>query len=794
MRYLKVLGLFLSLLISPDTFCQSQIIKGKVTETFSKVPLAFVHITINDQIHMLSDEDGKFTVNIDQPVKKISFKRYMYRTVYLYPPLDSSIQVSMNLYLFFIKDTCSNYEAANIINRVIDNKQYNYHKNYKYHSYKSYNKFIITATDIEKSNRLLRKMLKTINSKLIHFREDQHFLIIEAVTEKKYRDNIYNTEEVRAVKASAMDVPGLVLQSIQNNSVSAYDDYLSLSGTPYIGPLAPNTFKRYIFNVIDTIPLPHDTLYIIKYNARPERKFDMSKGFLYISKNNYNVSHLIAMPDSESSLSMELLQTYEDVGDAKYFPVRTKTIIKYKKGTDYYTATNNTWLFDIKTRDFVRKKSYTKVALKYPFDLPAMDEEYWEKQRRENLKRGDSLTYSFFEALDAKGNIEKLLRIGENVYYGTLPVNKINVDLDRILNFNEVEGTRIGIGAHTNHKFSNRIIVGGYYGYGLRDKKSKYGADGIFYFSKEHKLGFFSRWTRDLKESGGTFFPFDRYQYTSEPLRLFRLRILDLVTEAEHGFKFHSLRNFDAILSWSIASHRPTYDYIYQDAPRNDYGFTEIRLGFRYAFGEKYLRIENRETPLPTKYPIVYFLYTQGIKGPVSGDFSYTRYDLKIEQNIKFLDYGKTGIQLVMGYVPTGAPYMKLYNGRGSFKNLSVVIHNSFETMGYNEFLMDRYAALFVSHDFGKFYLTKSISPSLWILHNSGYGSLSNPEHHVRIPFKTMEKGYHETGSFLNNIVVVNLMGLKTGVGAGFLYRYGYYVQPKLIDNFVFKFSVNFFL
>jgi hypothetical protein len=113
--------------------------------------------------------------------------------------------------------------------------------------------------------------------------------------------------------------------------------------------------------------------------------------------------------------------------------------------------------------------------------------------------------------------------------------------------------------------------------------------------------------------------------------------------------------------------------------------------------------------------------------------------------------------------------------------------------MSYNEFLSDKYWSVHFSHNFGKIYIPYfPFYPSLQVVHNFGYGYLSNPQAHQQIKFKTMEKGYFESGFFINDLFVLKLGGLKTGIGAGSFFRYGANRLPSNTENVFFKFALTF--
>jgi hypothetical protein len=109
--------------------------------------------------------------------------------------------------------------------------------------------------------------------------------------------------------------------------------------------------------------------------------------------------------------------------------------------------------------------------------------------------------------------------------------------------------------------------------------------------------------------------------------------------------------------------------------------------------------------------------------------------------------------------------------------------------MRFNEFLSDHFLALFLKQDFGKL-LFKSrgkFQPEIALVQNMGIGSLTDGQHNENITYKTMEKGYFESGILINNIFRLQLFRY----GVGVMYRYGPYAYPKTIDNFAFKLTVQ---
>ena len=84
-------------------------------------------------------------------------------------------------------------------------------------------------------------------------------------------------------------------------------------------------------------------------------------------------------------------------------------------------------------------------------------------------------------------------------------------------------------------------------------------------------------------------------------------------------------------------------------------------------------------------------------------------------------------------------------------------------------------------HAFNRVTLFKKIKPSLVIVSRMAWGDLDNPEQHLGLGFKTLNKGFFESGIELNQIF--NGLGLTT------FFRYGPNQLPKIEDNIAVKLS-----
>jgi hypothetical protein len=188
----------------------------------------------------------------------------------------------------------------------------------------------------------------------------------------------------------------------------------------------------------------------------------------------------------------------------------------------------------------------------------------------------------------------------------------------------------------------------------------------------------------------------------------------------------------------------------------------------------------------------------QGVLYFPEGKTSYTKVNARVEYNIKTPSLGETFINLTAGKTWGDVPYPYLYNGRGGKAeggNL-IWIANHFNTMGLYEFTSDQYANLFLTHSFGSLLSkpkTKWFRPDVSVFQGVAIGSLTNDQQaHTGIDFKTLEKGYLESGMMIDNIYRQRFLKLfYVGAGIGVFRRWGANELANNQDNWAYRLVWN---
>jgi hypothetical protein len=568
----------------------------------------------------------------------------------------------------------------------------------------------------------------------------------------------------------------------------------------YINPISKGSTNRYFFLLEDTLyNEKNDTIFIISYRPKKGKKFDGLKGFLHINTNKYAIQSVVAEPlEKDQGMVVEIQQNYEYIDNKQWFPKELITNIVFvdalaSSGVDDYdmVAKGKSYVSDINLNPQLNKKDFNRVEIKVLEDANKKTNEFWQNQRTQPLSEIEIETYRVIDSISKAENLDKKLSGLEAFMNGNIPVKCFDLPLNKIMDYNNYEGYRLGLGLMTNNRISKYFSIGGYFGYGFKDKAWKYGGDLILNLHENTESKIHFSYTNDVIEKAGySFFETPGFT-TTEIYRKYMIENMDLIEKYQVSFSFLSLQYLKTKIFFNQSNITATDDYTYGPDlanSTNEFIFNEIGLQFRYAYNEKFLETLKAKYSMGTDYPI---FYGNIIKGTnlLDGEFEYTRYEAKITKTFKTKTFGKTRLAIVGGLIDGKVPISKMYNGHGSYQSFSIEAENSFGTMRMGEFYSDKFLSIFFKHDFGSLlFSSKKFSPKFAIVNNFGIGELSqNLNHQTTQDIQSIEKGYYECGLLINNILNQSFLGY----GFGLFYRYGPYSFTKTADNFSYKLSLT---
>lgn len=802
-----ILSTILFVIISFQSKAQYSV-QGKVVDADKKQALAFVNIGIPGQQKATStDIDGKFKIASDKEFQQLTFSYVGYEM--------QSIPVWGNTKNIVVKLKRKSYELSEIeilpgenpAHRIIKLATKNRNKNnpekiasYVCNTYsKTYWDLVYNRDEVKDKNDSAK--VDSLKSRLRTFSENSHLLMMESETERKFLRPENLKETVLATKVSGFKDPSFSTSATDLQPFSFYDDYFKILGKDYLNPITSGSTNKYFFLLEDTLFQGSDSVFVISYHPLKGKNFDGLEGVLYINSNGYAIQNVIATPYDKGLIEIKIQQQYSLVDGKQWFPEQLNYELHYKKYPTKYVGmklTGKSYIKNVQLDVPLKKKEFDEKTIVMAVDATRKDESYWATQRTDTLDAREKKTYTVIDSLGKRQHFDQTLKIFEALFTFQIPISIISIDLNKILAFNDYEIVRGGIGLHTNDRLSPWFNVGGYVGYGYKDSIAKYGFDAKIFLKKGSKDFFIKAlYTSDLAEPGKAQYFYTRYSFTRNSMT-YRM---DFIEQEEISLSFRTMHYLTAGLAYNESFRIPKYDYVYlpdkKDVTKISIGFksAEVRLKGRYAYKEQFVQSFGQMLSDGTKYPVIYFAYTKGLKGLNSyANYDYNKTSLGIEKTFLIKNAGKTKVLLEGGYLTGNVPYSYLFNGNGSYsKGNYIYVENTFQTMGLYEFVSDKYVNLFLSHDFGSLLFKQpKFQPQFVLFTNLGYGTLANADQHKNIELKTMEKGFYESGVLVNNLVKLNYYNIAyLGIGGGAFLRYGPYSTPYTEDNLTYKFSLT---
>ncbi|MDR3366924.1 MAG: DUF5686 and carboxypeptidase regulatory-like domain-containing protein [Prevotellaceae bacterium] len=771
-------------------------------ETALPVPFAAIHYKGKDgavQKGVVADVQGKFSIpGVSASALTVSHLGYKSATVRLGAAQPQPLIVELEKHTVSIDEvvvTPKNNPALRIIKNVLANRERNDFERYSDYSYRCYFKTIgdlkipstLSAADSAKLEGIFKKSV----------------LLSETVALCR-KSGSRMEDEIIATRTSGMETPlfGQVSYDLFHKAISFYRHAIQLFGasesgmkmvTDYVSPLSSGSISAYNFYLEAEYTVDGDTIFEICYFPKKRRNFNSLMGTLFISSNGYAPTCIIAHPYEKGVIDFKFKQEYELVG-GRWFPKRLTEEIGFVqwrpvKGSSAYVA-------------YLISSQIDSVAFAAPPPPRRLDRVYISEAnvtqrndvisgvRPEPLSPREEKTYADVDSIFSKSHLldvvaNSIAKMDE----GKLSIGKVDVSLLRVYTFNGHEGSRWGLGLNTNERLNRFLSVGGYAGYGVDDDRMKYGGKVELTLNRSRSAKVAYSYQNTLKGVGSSM----DFDFANDYGRSIVASRFEYCTEHKVEGNFHVLPSLRVGASVSAKDLTPAYAYSYNGSRLSSYKADEATVFLRYARGEQHTSLGAHRILTSTGNPFFYAAYTRGADFLRRGSYAYN----KLELSVGVLAYngriGQSILRLDGGYVDRSLPYGLLFTGEGSYsEKFSFVIDHTFQTMRPDEFLSDRYAHAFYTHNFGSlFFKSKLLRPEFVVTYNAGWGNLGKPASHGT-DFRIKNHLYQETGLIVDNILRLrwlNVMYFRLGAG-GFM-RLGRYQYKEFADNMVLKMSIT---
>lgn len=811
-----------TILISQFIFAQSPtIVKGHIIDDKTKEDLLYVNVQFeNSSSGTTSDIDGKFYIETSEKVTKlrVSYIGYKTQLIDIKPGQLNNMIVSLVDEAIGLQEVVVKVEkyknkdnpAVALIKKVIENKDKNRRGSFDYYSYNKHEKMEFALNNITDKTRngFLFKRIKFIfenaDTNKVTGKVNLPIFLRENISDVYFRKEPKSKKEyIRAEKITNIDdiFNSIGISNMMTNmyqDIDFYENTIMLLTNGFVSPLSPISPNIYRFYIQDTTVIDGKSMIHLYFAPRTKTDFAFM-GHMWIANDTTYALHKIeAGIPNDINLNwvreLQISQKYDwvanraDRDEPKLMLVKDDIMIDFglSKGdsTRSVLGRKSTSFQDI---DVNRPLSDTLFnfagATIRAYDALRKPDEYWIEKRHIPLNESEMGIYEMVDSLKNHKPFKRVLAIGRLLLEGYTPIAGFDLGpANTFYSFNPIEGFRLRLGGRTNLKFSQRMMIEGYGAYGFKDEKFKGYAAMRYNFGKSQLLRFpynqLKVWYQDDIKIPG-----QDLQFVQEDNILLSIKrgVNDKMIYTETaGIEY--LKESEGGFSYSITAKKTIqtpagallfdYDSITERLFKNEVMSSELGLMLRYAPNEKFYEGSTYRTPMLTKYPIIEFRYTAGIKGPTMGEYNYHNIQLKAKKVFFLPPFGYSEFIVEGGRIFGQVPYTLLTTHRANQTYAYQL--ESYNLMNFLEFVSDKYASINYQHNFqgvffGRIPLINKLKWREVVTFKGLWGSLDDQN----LPDKTNELlrfPVDENGQVLTN-TLERKPYIETSVGIGNIFK-----------------------
>ncbi len=745
-------------------------------------------LDINDSIHFIDIiKNGYFSENIRVEGKKLV--EIMMKPSY----------ISLDEVTFTTNDSV----GRNIIIKAIQNQSNNTIKKGGSIFLKSYTKFWSTVNNdsipyiIQPQNHH-----DSVNNQWKKLLDNSHLFLGERAMDHKVSKRFGLKNIIQSSRISGMRSPLYEYLAMQPIAFNFDQDQINFFFKGIVNPVSREGLSHYRYGFKEDITYNGRETALVSFFPSIKTDKRQIKGTLWID----DKTHALVKIEAENTSANYVAELEADwmLNNGTWIPNQQKyrmeagnfKVIDKLPSEEFQDKKEKIWINlettfkDIKNPYHFKRNEF--LGYEDEISFQNMNDKKWDNvmqdYRDSSLSNKDRNTYEKIDSISGKYKLDQQAKLARIINSGgKLSLGKVDLDLTKILAFNDYEGFRLGGAFNTNENWSEKYSLNAYSAYGFKDETFKYGFGGDYFVNKPYSGKIFGRYRQDVSASGKT-----PIILQSNYTRLINGAFSNIYNREYFSYKKYSagyeqdiFKNVTFNLSANIEKQKAEFDYLYLNE-NGWYDLFNTQLAVRFAPKDKFIRTPYGKVTVNSGKSVIYATLTK------YWDIFNTDYD-PIRLNVSYFDVfdtnlGKTNFNANLGWINGKMPLMNLFEGQGNAKrnevlNFGVAGITNFETMRPGEFYSDRFVSFQVKHIFAGVKVgNKIIFPQF--VYRGVLGDLKKREDHQNLNFKTLNNYYHETGVEVNNI-------LFKSFGLGAFYRLGAYTEDKFQDNFYLKLTVN---
>ncbi|KAA3641344.1 MAG: carboxypeptidase-like regulatory domain-containing protein [Bacteroidetes bacterium] len=720
-------------------------VEGIVTDAQTGEPLPFVSVAfVGKNIGETTDFDGSYSIETQWASGKIEFSYLGYVAVVKDVHIGENQQIDVQLEpsSVILKDvevvaTRKRYRnkgnpAVDLIKKVIANKDRNRLSSLDHCEFDQYKKIQFDLNNItedftgSKVFRDFQFMFEHIDTSKVNGKPYLPIFLEETVSKVYKRKSPRANREV--IKGSKMvgldnylDTEGVdIMVDNMYQEVDLYDNNVIFLTNQFVSPLSTTSPLVYKFHIMDTLDYNGVSVINLAFQPRNKQDFAFTGNILITNDDRY------ALVKAEMKIAdginlnfvedLKLVQEFEPYEEGYWLISRDELIVDFnvtKKGLGMFGR--KTIFYDQYQLNKARPDSlFNGIDIEVKQDgFDNRDSTFWNESRLVELTAQEKNIYSMVDSVQQVPSFTRAMDVLLFFLEGYIDVGPIEIGpFNSFYSFNAVEGSRFRFGGRTSEQLSKRFRLEGYFTYGFKDRRFKYSGSAIWSLNGGPVVSKI-RHTLSATYQQETRFPGMDLELLSDDNF-----ILSFTRGAPDQLLYYNKFNLEHLRDWGSGVTTTVSFETLEQSPGGSLAFegegftvdkitsSEVSASIRFAPNEQFYQGPNYRTPMNTKYPVFKLAYTQGMKGVLDSDYTYSKLRFTVFKRFAISPIGNTYAELEAGKVfGENIPFPLLFVPRAN----QTYAHQlrSYSMMNFLEFISDEYVSFVAEHHFYGFFLNK---------------------------------------------------------------------------------------
>ncbi len=584
------------------------------------------------------------------------------------------------------------------------------------------------ATEPDKNKRLLNQLREGSLSE-----NDSTLLLPLYMAESKLHVTPKSKEEISKNTFTSPEVTNrLVIQLLNglNDNMNFYNNSVAIFGKSIVSPLASIGNSYYNYYLTDSISTGEQKEYEITYVSKNPKNLAFNGKFRFDST-SLAITHMEATLPNHANINyihnLNIKQTFKPAPDNMWFP-QTEEV-------------NLDMTYNL-VPDSLNRSS--EIFIKKSSEFNASDTLF----SAQNFAQSNYSTITLEEKLNVLDNTP-LMKTAKWIADAALTsyARAGFIDFGRLqqtIRLTNLEGVRLNLPLRTNERLWKNISIGGYVGYGFRNKEVKYSAFGQFRLPTEKRHIFGLSYTDDYRRVD---YDYNNLIVRESPWNITDDDIVNTLFSLTSGPKISPRREwtFSYLNDWNRNIESMTYlraNRLYgnnampmaqNDQPLKFFTQYALATSTRFSFDEVKYEDHLQRIYVGNRKPVIYATLEAGHYETGDKNGFYGKISGAVKQNVR-LDIGEWNYLVDAGFIIGKVPYPLLEIPPGN--EPGGIAFSQFNKMKYMEFASDKYINIYNEFVFNGILfnhipLIKRLNLREMIAVRASFGSLSDRHREV---------------------------------------------------------------